>query len=73
MRHGETDANREGVIQGQLDTQLNEAGVAQAKMTAKALADVQFSVAYSSDLNRAAKVSKDVIGAGQGSQRMAYV
>lgn len=56
VRHGETDANRMGVLQGQMDTQLNETGIAQAKMTAEALEKVPFLVAYSSDLSRAAKV-----------------
>lgn len=56
VRHGETDANREGILQGQLDTQLNDVGLEQARMTAEALEKVRFSVAYASDLSRCAKV-----------------
>ena len=26
IRHGETNENRQGIIQGQMDTQLNDAG-----------------------------------------------
>lgn len=56
VRHGETDANRNGILQGHTDTQLNEEGIAQAKMTANALEKVHLTVAYASDLSRASKV-----------------
>ncbi|GAB1519608.1 hypothetical protein RhiTH_002676 [Rhizoctonia solani] len=46
VRHGETNENRMGIIQGQIDTQLNEAG--------RGLKDVNFVKAYSSDSSRAA-------------------
>ena len=57
VRHGETEENRQGVMQGQLDTPLNDAGVEQARLAADALEDVPFRAAYSSDLQRAWKVS----------------
>lgn len=57
VRHGETEANRQRIIQGQLDTKLNEAGIEQAKMTASALEKVPFEAAYTSDLSRAVQVS----------------
>ena len=60
VRHGETDHNRQGIVQGQLDTPLNEAGVEQARLAADALEDTPFEVAYSSDLQRARRVSVDV-------------
>lgn len=56
VRHGETDDNRRGIIQGHLDTPLNAAGVRQARLAADALADVPFDAAYTSDLSRARKV-----------------
>ena len=34
VRHGQTNANVEGVTQGQIDSQLNELGISQAKKTA---------------------------------------
>ena len=57
VRHGETEENRTGVMQGQLDTPLNEVGVEQAELTASALDNVRFVRAFSSDLSRAIKVS----------------
>ena len=57
IRHGETDANRNGIIQGQADTVLNATGQEQGRLVAKALGRVPFEVAFSSDLVRASKVS----------------
>lgn len=59
VRHGETDANRNKVIQGQLDTPLNEIGLEQARLVAHALQAVRFDAAFSSDLSRAVVVSSD--------------
>jgi len=58
VRHGETNENRAGIIQGHRDTLLNEAGKAQARQVGEALADVGFNLAYSSDLKRAAEVCR---------------
>eukprot|EP00927_Polykrikos_kofoidii_P085039 TRINITY_DN9133_c0_g1_i1.p1 TRINITY_DN9133_c0_g1~~TRINITY_DN9133_c0_g1_i1.p1 ORF type:complete len:315 (+),score=34.67 TRINITY_DN9133_c0_g1_i1:41-985(+) len=57
VRHGETDWNVEGRVQGQLDISLNNAGVSQAQHAAKALkfagvAD-RVDAIVSSDLQRA--------------------
>lgn len=38
VRHGETDWNKQGLIQGSIDTELNEMGHAQARAVAKLLA-----------------------------------
>lgn len=57
VRHGETAENRQGIIQGHLDTQLNAIGEEQATLVADALKLVPFDIAYSSDLSRAAKAS----------------
>ena len=56
VRHGETQENREGIMQGHLDTELNAAGLDQARRTADALDRVHFAAAHSSDLARAVKV-----------------
>ncbi|GAA5987834.1 hypothetical protein JCM5350_003164 [Sporobolomyces pararoseus] len=55
VRHGETDHNKAGIIQGHLDTPLNSQGEAQARHTAKWLKQngTRFDRAYSSDLSRA--------------------
>ena len=56
IRHGETDENKQGILQGQLDTVLNVNGLRQAQQVAEALQSIQFDVAFSSDLERAVKV-----------------
>jgi hypothetical protein len=56
VRHGETTENRKRIIQGQLDTDLNELGLEQARLAALALKDVPIDIAYTSSLKRAAKV-----------------
>jgi bisphosphoglycerate-dependent phosphoglycerate mutase len=62
VRHGETDENRRGIIQGHLDTDLNAIGLEQSEVVAKELQSVPFDAGFSSDLKRAIKVlSFDVI------------
>ena len=56
VRHGETDENRQRIVQGQLNTVLNAAGLDQARRVAGALRANSFDVAFSSDLSRAVKV-----------------
>jgi len=52
VRHGETEWNAEGRVQGQLDIPLSTIGLAQAKATAGALAGERFDAIWSSDLVR---------------------
>jgi len=61
VRHGETEENRRQIIQGQLDTSLNEVGIEQAKSVAEALRAVPFDVAYSSDLSRVTKTVEAIL------------
>lgn len=61
IRHGETNENRMGIIQGQMDTQLNEAGRYQARITGEALKNVNFIAAYSSDSSRAADTARAIV------------
>jgi probable phosphoglycerate mutase len=63
VRHGETDWNRDGRWQGHSDTQLNDAGRAQARRVASELGDVD--VIYSSDLARARETA-EIIAAQLG-------
>ena len=56
VRHGETQENRDGIIQGQRDTFLNAIGLEQARMVGEALKDARLGIAFSSDLSRAVKV-----------------
>ncbi len=52
-RHGETDANAEGRVQGWLDPPLNERGREQARELAEALREQSLAAIYSSTLERA--------------------
>lgn len=56
VRHGETEANKLKIIQGQLDTDLNDLGIRQAELVANALKETAFTHAFSSDLKRAKHV-----------------
>ena len=58
VRHGETAENRSGILQGQLDTDLNAQGYDQAKLVGDALEDVPFTFALTSDLKRAKEVCR---------------
>lgn len=53
IRHGETDWNVVRRLQGRADIPLNEEGRRLARITSKALEDVDFSVIYTSPLLRA--------------------
>lgn len=52
LRHGETDWNRQGRFQGQIDIPLNANGRAQAEAAGRYLAPVTFHRAYSSAMAR---------------------
>lgn len=52
VRHGETDWNREGRFQGQIDVPLNETGHAQAAKAANFLENVSIDLAFSSPMAR---------------------
>ncbi len=58
IRHGQTDWNKNKMIQGQMDIPLNETGERQALEVAKKLKDVQFDLAFSSDLLRAKRTAE---------------
>jgi probable phosphoglycerate mutase len=61
VRHGETDWNVEGRIQGHQDIALNELGLAQADAVGRRLRDERFDVIYSSDLVRAYRTATPVV------------
>jgi len=62
VRHGETQANHDEIIQGHQDTALNERGFEQARLLGEALREVKFhDVAFSSDLCRAVSTADEIL------------
>ena len=61
IRHGQTDWNKEGRIQGGGSNQpLNSQGVLQAKQLASKLVKLNISTIYSSDLLRAKQTTQEI-------------
>ncbi len=52
VRHGETEWNRKGQFQGQIDIPLNDNGLAQASKAGEFLKDVTLDMAFSSSMSR---------------------
>lgn len=67
VRHGTTDWNQSGRIQGHMDIPLNEAGRAQARLAGRRLESRGATVIYSSDLLRAYETAA-IIGRTAGLQ-----
>jgi len=62
VRHGQTDANIKRIVDGQgINSPLSDTGLQQAKSVGKALKDVTFNMAYSSDLKRANKTCELIL------------
>ncbi len=59
-RHGETEWNVQGKVQGHTDSPLTTAGISQAKNLAKELKSIKFDAIYSSDLLRAKRTAEYV-------------
>ena len=60
VRHGETDWNADGRLQGQTDRPLSEFGRSQARQLADELEDEELEAIYSSDLARARETAEIV-------------
>ena len=61
VRHGETDWNRQGRFQGQIDIPLNANGRAQAEAAGRFLAPVSFHRAYSSSMARPRQTAEAIL------------
>lgn len=61
IRHGETDANRNGILQGSSDWPLNEDGIKLAKITGEKMKGIKFDACFSSPLDRAIKTAELVL------------
>lgn len=58
IRHGQTSANMAGILQGFLNTDLDETGIRQAECAAERLRDEKFDCIFSSDLKRAMQTAQ---------------
>lgn len=58
VRHGETEWNVKGLIQGTADSPLTPQGISQAKNLAKKFNDIRFDLVFSSDLLRAKRTAE---------------
>ncbi|WP_255475379.1 histidine phosphatase family protein [Psychrobacillus sp. AK 1817] len=56
VRHGETDLNKEGRLQGRMGLPLNEKGKQQAREMKEMLKTVQFDLVFSSPKNEQFKL-----------------
>ena len=66
VRHGETEQNAEGLLQGKSGGNLNNKGIEQARLTGQALRNKGITAIHSSNLDRAldtALIISDLIGA----------
>jgi broad specificity phosphatase PhoE len=59
-RHGETEENKAGIMQGHLPGKLSATGIKQAKKVALRLKDENIDFIYSSDLARASDTAKEI-------------
>lgn len=66
VRHGETNWNREGRFQGQIDIPLNANGRAQAEAASTFLAPVQIQRAYTSAMARPRQTAEAILAAHPG-------
>ncbi|CEH12763.1 Phosphoglycerate mutase [Ceraceosorus bombacis] len=72
VRHGETDHNVAGIIQGQIDTDLNVIGRKQAEHVARALREENIDEVYSSPLRRARDTADAIVQAHPKLNKSAY-
>lgn len=59
-RHGETEENKKGILQGHLPGKLTELGLEQAKKLSLRLKEEKIDAIYSSDLARASDTAKKI-------------
>ncbi len=59
-RHGETEENKQGIIQGHLQGTLSELGKEQARKLAERLKNEKIDLIFSSDLNRAKDTAEEI-------------
>lgn len=63
IRHGQTMWNKERLLQGRSDIELNENGRELAKRTGEGMKEIPFDLAFTSPLKRAKETARLVLGA----------
>ena len=61
VRHGETEANKQGYVQGWTDVPLNENGRILAELTGRGMKDIRFDHCFSSPLIRAKETAEIIL------------
>ncbi len=61
-RHGQTNLNKQKLMQGLTDEPLNETGIEQAKEASKKVTDIKFDAVYASPLDRAITTASLIAG-----------
>lgn len=61
VRHGETEANKKGYLQGWSNDPLNENGVLLAQLTGRGMKGIRFDQCISSPLNRAKETAEIIL------------
>lgn len=61
IRHGETDANKNSILQGQTNLPLNEDGIRLARVTGQRMKGIKFDACFSSPLDRAIDTAKIIL------------
>lgn len=66
LRHGETEGNVRGIVQGQSDTPLTEKGISSTIIKAKKISHFPFDAVFCSDLKRTVETLKLIQGEVEG-------
>ncbi|GAH40468.1 unnamed protein product, partial [marine sediment metagenome] len=61
VRHGETEKNIQGILQGRMDVPLNEKGLKEAEELSDYLKWLKFDVIFYSDLRRAVQCANKIV------------
>jgi len=65
-RHGQTNLNKQKLMQGRIDEPLNETGIKQAESAHALIGDVKFDAVYASPLGRAVNTASIIGGVPAG-------
>ena len=60
VRHGQTEENASGIVQGHNHGTLSSLGIEQSKLLATRLREIQFDAIYTSDLRRALETAQSI-------------